>query len=69
MANSSGGDASMRRSNNIRQPSLIRGDDIVDPDEMARREKQACIERNRARPDEQRANGEAGFRRCRCGGC
>ena len=60
MAGSSGGDATRRRSGRARQAPSIGGDNFADPDEVVRRVRQASIERNRARRDEQleRARGE-----------
>ena len=58
MADSSAGDAMRRRSGRVRQASSIGGGDFADPDEVGRRVRQASIERNRARRDEQRARGE-----------
>ena len=58
MADSSGGDATRRRSGRVRQASSIGGDNSTDPDEEVRRVRQASIQRNRARRDEKRARGE-----------
>ena len=57
MADSPGGDGT-RRSGRARRAASIGGDDFVDFDEVGRRVRQASIERNRARRDEQRARGE-----------
>ena len=58
MVDSSGGDVTRRRSGRVRQAPSIGGDDFADPDEVVRRVRQASIERNRARRDEQRTRGE-----------